>query len=213
MKRILRRNIGLKALALGLACVLWWFVGGESNVHVGFAVPLEIRNIPQDSAITNKVDRQVDVRLAGPSTLINTIQQEELSVVVDVAGRKPGRQTIPLTERSVKVPAGFRVERVYPDSIEIVLEKLVRKSVPVVPRIGGGPAIRTKIEETSVDPPSLDVVALPEEFARIKSLYTEEVVPGNPEGVYTAKARVDLADGHARIVGNPVVLVTIQFRK
>ena len=85
--------------------------------------------------------------------------------------------------------------------------------MPVVPRIGGGPAVRSRIEKTSVEPPSLEVVALPEEFSRIEPLYTEEIVPGTPEGVYSAKARVDLSEGHARIVGNPVVAVTIQFRK
>jgi len=101
MKRMFRRNLGLKALALGLAILLWWFVAGESNVHVGFAVPLEIRNIPADMAITNKVDRQVDVRLAGPPTLINGLQQNEISAVIDLSGMKEGKEIIPLTERSL----------------------------------------------------------------------------------------------------------------
>ena len=123
-----RRNLGLKALALGLSILLWWFVAGERNVQVGFAVPLEIRNIPSDMAITNKVDSQVDVRLAGPPTLINGLQQKEISAVIDLSNAKKGKEIIPLTERSIEVPAGFRVERVYPSSVEIVLEKLERKT-------------------------------------------------------------------------------------
>ncbi|HSQ53708.1 MAG TPA: CdaR family protein [Candidatus Bathyarchaeia archaeon] len=213
MKRMFRRNLGLKALALGLAILLWWFVAGESNVHVGFAVPLEIRNIPADMAITNKVDRQVDVRLAGPPTLINGLQQNEISAVIDLSGMKEGKEIIPLTERSVEVPSGLRVERIYPPSVEIVLKELVRKTLPVRARIGGTPEVRSRIEKTEVNPPSLEVEALPDELTRLKELDTEVISPDVPEGIFRAKARVNLPEGHAKIVGNPNVLVTIRFRK
>lgn len=213
MKRFLRKNMGMKGLALGLAVILWWFVAGESDVHVGFAVPLEIRNIPSGMAITNKVDRQVDVRLAGPSTLINTLQQKEISAAVDLAVAKVGRETIPLSERSVKVPAGVRVERVYPAYVMVMLEKLERKTVPVLPQIKASSKVLARIEKTEVDPPSLEVEALPDEFSRLKTLTTEEIAPETTEGVFTARARVNLPEGHAKIVGNQNVLVTIHFRK
>jgi YbbR domain-containing protein len=213
MKKLIRKNLGLKTLALGLSFLLWWFVGGESNVQVGFAVPLEIRNIPPGMALTNKVQRQVDVRLAGPSTLINTVEQNEISAVVDLSGAKPGKGILLLTERSVKAPAGFRVERVYPPSVEVVLKKLERRTVPVHPRIEGDSEVLARIVKTEVEPTSVEVEALPEELSRLKALTTEEVVPETPEGVYTARVRVNLPEGHAKIVGNQTVLVRIQFRK
>jgi YbbR domain-containing protein len=211
--RRLRKNLGLKAVALVLSVLLWWIVGGERNALVGFAVPLEIRNIPAGMALTNKVDRQVDVRIAGPSTLISGLEQKEISVEVDLSGAETGKVVIPLTERSVKIPAGFRVERVYPGSIEVVLEKLVRKTVPVHARIGGTPEIRARIVKTEVDPPSLEVEALPGELSRLKTLDTQEINPEKAEGIITSKVRVNLPEGHAKIVGNPAVLVTIEFRK
>ena len=211
--RIIRKNLGLKGLALGIAIILWWFVAGESNVQVGFAVPLEIRNIPSGMAITNKVERQVDVRLSGPSTLINALQQREISAAVDLSGAKAGRETIPLSERSVKVPSGVRVERVYPASVEVILEKLERKTVPVLPQIKASSRVRARIVKTEVDPPSLEVEALPDELSRLKTLATEEIAPETTVGVFTARARVNLPEGHAKIVGNPDVLVTIHFRK
>ena len=213
MRRIVRKNLGLKALALLLSVLLWWFVAGESNVQVGFVVPLEIRNIPPGMALTNKVDRQVEVRLAGPSTLISGLEQKDISAIIDLSDAKNGKEIIPLSERSVKIPAGFRVERVYPRSIEIVLERLERKTVPVIPQIGGSEKIRARIEKTVVDPPSLEVEALPDEISRLKALNTEEVVPETSEGLFTAKVRVNLPEGHARILGDSTVLVTIQFRK
>jgi hypothetical protein len=89
----------------------------------------------------------------------------------------------------------------------------VRRTVPVRPRIGGDSEILARIENTVAEPPSVEVEALPEEFSRLKVLTTEEVVPETPEGVFTARVRVNLPEGHAKIVGNPTVLVRIQFRK
>jgi len=211
--RRLRKNLGLKGLALVLSVLLWWIVGGERNALVGLAVPLEIRNIPAGMALTNKVERQVDVRIAGPSTLISGLEQKEISVEVDLSGAKAGKEVIPLTDRSVKIPAGFRVERVYPGSIEVVLEKLVRRTVPVLPQIGGTSKVRALIVKTEVDPPSLEVEALPRELSHLKTLATEEIIPEKAEGVFRSKVRVNLPEGHAKIVGNPNVLVTIEFRK
>ena len=213
MRRIFRKNLGLKALALVLSVLLWWFVAGESNVQVGFAVPLEIRNIPPGMALTNKVERQVEVRLAGPSTLISGLEQKDVSAVIDLSDAKSGKEIIPLSERSIKIPAGFRVDRVYPPAVEVVLEKLERKTIPVIPRIGGSGKIRARIEKTEVDPTSLEVEALPDEFERLKALTTEEIIPETSEGIFTAKVRVNLPEGHAKILGNSTVLVTIQFRK
>jgi len=213
MRRFVRKNLGLKAVALLLSILLWWFVAGESDVQVGFVVPLEIRNIPYGMALTNKVDRQVEVRLAGPPTLIGALEQKEISAVIDLSNAKNGKENIPLSERSIKIPAGFRVERVYPASVDVVLEKLARKTIPVIPQIEGPDRIRSRIEKMEVDPPSLEVEALPDELTRLKALTTEEIVPETSEGLFTAKVRVNLPEGHAKILGNSTVLVTIQFRK
>ena len=105
------------------------------------------------------------------------------------------------------------MERVYPPSVEVILEKLERRTLPVRPRIGGDSEVLERIVKTEVEPPSVEVEALPDEFSRLKDLITEEVVPETPDGVFTARVRVNLPEGHARIVGNQTVLVRIQFRK
>jgi len=207
-----RRNLGLKGLALAIAVALWWFVAGESNVQFGFTVPIEIRNVPPGMAVTNKVERLVDVRLTGPSSLIGALPQGEVTAVVDLSGARPGRTVYPLTEQSIRVPSGFRVLRIYPGSVEVALEKLERRSLPVSARIGGSPQLKSRIAKITVDPPELEVEALPDDFSRLKSLSTEELTPETPEGVFSSRVRVDLTEGHAKIVGNSTVRVTVQFR-
>lgn len=206
------RNLGLKGLALAIAVVLWWFVAGESNVQFGFSVPIELRNVPAGMAVTNKVERLVDVRLTGPSTLVGALPQNEVAAVVDLSGARPGRTVYPLTEKSIKVPSGVRVLRVYPASVEVVLDKLERRRLPVSARIAGSAQLRSRVARVTVDPPEVEVEGLPDDVSRLKSLSTEEVAPEAPEGVFSARVRVDLGDSHAKIVGNSIVRVTVQFR-
>jgi len=206
------RNLGLKGLALAISVALWWFVAGESNVQYGFSVPIELRNVPAGMAITNKVERLVDVRLTGPSTLVATVPRNEVTAVVDLSGARPGRTVYPLTEQSIKVPIGVRVLRIHPDSLEVALARLERRRLPVSARIAGDSRLKSRIARVTVDPPELEVEALPADFSRLESLSTEELSPEKPEGVFSARARVDLAEGHAKIVGNSTVRVTVQFR-
>lgn len=207
------RNPGLKLLALALAASAWWFVAGESKVLVSFTVPLEIRDVPKGLTMTNKPERQVEVRLSGPSSLISGLRPSEISASVDLSGGRAGRQHVMLDDRSVKAPTGIKVQRIFPPSIEVVLERTERRTVPVVARIARGTAGRRRIARVEVDPPAIEVEALPEEFTRIPSVSTREIAVDTDDDVYTTTVRVELREPHAKIIGDPNVRVKIRFRK
>lgn len=213
LRRIASQNLALKAVALGLAVAAWWFVAGESKVLVSFSIPLEIRNVPAGVTMTNKPEREVEVRLSGPSPLLSGLRPSEISAGVDLSAARAGRQYFTMDDRTVKVPPGIKVERIFPHSIEVVLDKTERRRVPVSARIGGGGAVRRRIAKVETDPPSVEVEALPEEFSRMPVVYTEEVVPDGTDVAYSADARVETREPHAKIVGSPSVRVKIQFRK
>ena len=213
LRRIASQNLGLKVVALVLGVAAWWFVAGESKVLVSFTVPLEIRNVPRGLTMTNKPERQVEVRLSGPSSLLSGMRPTEISAGVDLTSAREGRQSFIMDDRAVKAPPGITVQRIFPPSVEVVLTRTERRSVPVSVRIGGGAAVRRRVAKVEIDPPSVEIEALPEEFTRMPVIYTEEVAPGRTDDVYSAIARVETRETHAKIVGNPNVRVKIHFRK
>lgn len=213
LRRLASRNLGLKVVALALAVAAWWFVAGESKVLVSFTIPLEIRNVPKGLTMTNKPEREVEVRLSGPSSLLSGMRPSEISAGVDLSAARAGRQYLTLDDRAVKLPSGIKVQRIFPPSIEVILDRTERQMVAVAVRIGGGTAVRKRVAKVEIDPPSVEVEALPEEFSRMQVVYTEEVVPERTEGAYSAIARVETREPHAKIVGDPNVRVKIQFRK
>lgn len=213
LRRIASQNLGLKVVALALAVAAWWFVAGESKVLVSFTVPLEIRSLPKGLTMTNKPERQVEVRLSGASSLLSGMRPSEISAGVDLSAARAGRQYFTLDDRAVKVPPGIKVQRIFPSSIEVILDRTDRRMVAVRARIGGGAAVQRRVAKVEIDPPSVEVEALPEEFARMQVAYTEEIVPERMEGAYSVDARVETREPHAKIVGNPNVRVKFQFRK
>ncbi len=211
--RFAGRNLSLKILSLGLAIVAWWFVAGESKVLVSFNVPLEIRNVPPGLTLTNQIVRQVEIRLMGPSSLLAGFKASSISMALDLSDGKAGRQTVKFDTGTVKVPPGIVVERIFPQTMEVVLERLERRTLPVSLRIKGGKALRKRIAAVEIDPPEIEVEALPAEFSRMKVAYTEEIVPETDVDVYTTVARVELQEARARITGDRNVRVRIKFRK
>jgi hypothetical protein len=107
----------------------------------------------------------------------------------------------------------MKAQRIYPNTVEVSLERLERRTLPVVARFVGGTEARRRIFKTEIAPASLEVEALPEDFFRLKSLAAIVVIPEKGSENFSENVRVELREGHARIVGNPVVRVTIQFRK
>lgn len=213
LRRLASQNLGMKVVALALAVAAWWFVAGESKVLVSYTIPLEIRNVPKGMTVTNKAERQVEVRLSGPSSLLSGMRPSEITAAVDLTAGHAGRQYFTLDDRAVKAPPGIKVQRIYPSSIEVILDRTERRIVSVTARIGGGASVRKRIAKVEIDPPSVEIEALPEEFARMPVVYTEEVVPDRTEGAYSAIVRVETREAHAKIVGNPNVRVKIEFRK
>ena len=213
LRRLTSQNLGLKIIALALAVAAWWFVTGESKVLVSFTVPLEIRNVPKGLTMTNKPEREVEVRLSGPSSLLSGMRPSEISAGVDLTTARAGRQLFTMDDRVVKVSPGIKVQRIFPSSIEVILDRTERRVIPVSVRIGGGAAVRRRVAKVEVDPLSVEIEALPEVFTRMPVIYTEEVVPERTEGVLSVIARVETREPHAKIVGDPNMRVKIHFRK
>jgi len=193
----LSENWILKLLSLTFALVLWFFVMGERRQEIGFAVPLKLENIPQDLMVANEVPNLVDVRISGPRTLLMNLSPQDISISVDLKDLKPGLTSFKRLDEKLNIPSALKVTRLSPSFVDVKLERIKEKSVPVVAGIEGEPALGYQLGKITLNPPKTVIVGAEGELKDIREVTTEPInvtdvtesftlmVPLNYQGKYT----------------------------
>jgi YbbR domain-containing protein len=172
------RHFWLKAVAVGIATLLWVAVGGERIVERSLRAPLELQNEPEELEVVGEVPSSVDVRVRGSSAALGRMVPGDVVAVLDVSTARSGRNLFHLTPDHVSVPFGVEATYTGPTTMPLVFERQVAKSVPVVPSVEGEPAAGYAVERVTVDPEQVEVVG-PESALRDLLQATTETVALN----------------------------------
>lgn len=175
MFKLLTENWTLKLLSLIFALLLWMFIMGERRQEIGYRVPLELQNIPAGMMIANEVPSLVDVRVSGPRTLLMNISPNDISIVVDLADLKPGLTTFKRLEERLNLPSGLRVTRLSPSFIDLKLERVKQKEVPVKIALSGEPMPGYRVGSLRAIPDQVVVEGAETELKSVTEVTTEEV--------------------------------------
>ncbi len=185
-------NLGWKLISILLAFGLWFFVNaGERDTEAEFQVPLELRNIPSSLMIVSPRIDFVDLRVSGPRTLLSRIDQEQLSLPLDLSGVRPGPAVFRVMADSLDLPRGVSVVRMTPSEITLEFARVMRKKVPVHPSFSGKPPGDLRITDTKVAPEVVEIIGPADEVKTVK------VAETNP---------IDLSDATAGLLERDVTL-------
>ena len=171
-------NLGLKVLALIIALGLW--LAGQRDIERSIEVPVEVRNLPSGLMLMdNRVDFVV-LRLSGPRRLVSTFDAETLRLGLDLSAAKPGAATFPLSSSSLNIPRGVTVSRITPPLINLRIEPVLRRVLPVSVRFANKLPSAFKIASMSVKPENVAVRGPADDVRRLVLAETVpfEIEPG-----------------------------------
>ena len=130
--RTLRRNLLLKVFSVVFAVGLWTFVNlGARDAEQTLSVPIELRDVPTELVVTSPLVEAVVVRLRGPRTLLGTIDERRLRFPLNLGSVRPGTIEFKIDPEVLGLPRGVRVTRVSPIEVQIEVEKIVQRRLPV----------------------------------------------------------------------------------
>ena len=135
-------NLGLKAIALFLAVVVWFVTSAPRREAVSeraFAAPLSFIKMPREQIITTPVPDSVSVRLRGRLSDLRSLSSQNLEVTVDLSGLQAGEITITLLRQAINVPPAIEVVSIDPNKIKFRVEPLRQRAVPIRPFLVGEP--------------------------------------------------------------------------
>ena len=197
MFKLLTENWTLKLISLIFALVLWMFIMGERRLEVGYRVPLDMQNIPQGLMIANEVPSLIDVRISGPRTLLMKISPNDFGIAVDLVDLQPGLTTFKRLEERLNLPNGLRVTRLSPSFIDLKLDRIKAKQVPIKVVLSGEPLQGYQLSSIKAVPAQVAIEGAESEMKSVHQVTTEPVdltgvnagfsliVPLEHQGTYT----------------------------
>jgi len=210
LREFLFNNIGLKAIALLLALLLWLQVAGQQTVQQKLDLPVVFVNLAPEMEISNDYVRRVDVVLSSRRGTSN-LEDGSLTVRIDLRGSPPGAEkSYPLTADNISDrPSGVEVVSISPTSIRLLLENTIRKSIAVVPELVGEPAEGFQV--TKVQAPRVTIIGPQSRVQEVSEAQTEPIGITGLSSTLVRNVAVDIGEVALRIEPASVgIVVTIE---
>jgi YbbR domain-containing protein len=165
----------LKLISLAFAIVLWSFVTGESRMEVTHVVPLEYKNIPEGLMIANEVPTSVTLRISGPRALQVNLSPDDARLSVDLDGLPAGMTSFKRLEESLNLPSGLKITRISPSYVDVKLERIAERDVPVRVVLTGEPVPGFTVKSSRAVPAKVTVAGAESELKGVSEVVTEGV--------------------------------------
>lgn len=165
----------LKLISLAFAVVLWFFVMGESRMEVNHIVPLEYKSLPQELMIASEVPTSVAIRISGPRALQMNLSPGDISLAVDLTGLSAGVTSFKRLEENLNIPSGLKITRISPSYVDVKLERVRERAVPVRVVMTGEPAVGFIVKSYKTVPEKVLVAGAESELKGVSEVMTEGV--------------------------------------
>jgi YbbR domain-containing protein len=166
------QNWPAKLISVFFALILWFFVTGEQTAEVGFSIPLELKNIPKSMMVVNDVPSLVDVRINGPRTILSRLRPSDIQLSVDLKGAKKGVTTFRRLEERINIPTALKITRLSPSALDVRLEEIREKSVPIKVAFSGTPDKGFRLGKVEAIPAEVVVQGMIGELKKIREVLT-----------------------------------------
>lgn len=210
MLESLTQNWLLKVLSLIFALILWFFVMGEQKLEVGYAVPLELKNVPQGMMIANDVPSLIDVRISGPRTVLMNVKPSDISLSIDLKDLQPGVTTFKRLEERLNLPSALKVTRLSPSFVDVKLERVKDKSVPVRATFTGTLPDGFKMESMQIAPDKVKIEGAESELKDVNEVMTEPIDVSDVRENFTLMVPLDYRGKYTSLKDQQAVEVQVK---
>jgi YbbR domain-containing protein len=134
------KNIGLKIVALLLACLVWFFVSAPRREPVrerSVTAAISVVGLPSRLVITTEIPNSVSVRVRGRVSDLKALASQNLEASIDLTSLQAGEVEITLRAYSINVPDTIDVVSIAPNKFRFKIEELRQRAVSIRPYLVG----------------------------------------------------------------------------
>ncbi len=198
LQQALFKNLGLKAIALLLAGLLWFQVASQQIVQRTITRPLDIINLPAQFEISNDYPTTVDLEVRVRRNL--ALDSQAAPVVIDLRDALAEQKVVALTEANIPDrPSGMEVIRFSPPNVNLNIERTATRYVPVETHLDGEPAENFEVKGIRVQPSSVWIEGPTSAVGNVLSATTAPVDITGQSQDFTRKVDIFLEEKKARL--------------
>ena len=202
-------SILLIIAALVLLAGTGMFLFAEEE-EIVIAIPVQFEHVPPDMIPVVDTAPVLEVRLRGPSKVIQNAEDLQPSCHIDLAEVEPGPLLIRVSPDMIKVPRRVSVSGIEPASFSITIDRRGEKTVPVVPDLNQDPATGYVIGRVTATPSMVKLTGPATILEEISALRTTPIdIAGLTESTKKTVALNLNHQPHVRAKGESLVEVEI----
>ena len=139
------------------------------------SAPVRLHGLSDELVLVRSVPEEVDVQLKSFSSLTPSPEKLDIAADIDLSGVREGQATVAIRSSDFKLPSGMVIAGFSPRVIKVVVERKVRKSVPVRVTLKGAKAHGLSGYEVVSDPARVEVEGPAGQVGRVEFVGTEEI--------------------------------------
>lgn len=170
--------LGAAFLAFVFVFTAWFAVTRGKNTLINMVAPIEFINKSSEAEIAESAYDSANIQVTGSEILVNAIKEGQIRVQVDVSKAHSGLNRFELNESNVIIPAGIKMKKITPSSIEVVIDTTTTKRVPVQIDWGGKIPDGIRIADARPVPDTVLLKGRSKVLESIETIYTQKVQVG-----------------------------------
>ena len=190
---------------------VWFSLSRGLDTLVTLQVPLEYTKRDLAMEIVNTSVNTVNLELEGSGALIKSIRPDQVQVRLDLSKSKAGPNTFTIARKNISLPPGIVLKAVTPSVVDVELDVLIKKELPVQIDWAGRLPDHFILEEATVVPKTVEIIGGKRMLEEMMTLYTEKVPLNNLEVEGVITANVALNPASLKIAPGSEERVTIRY--
>jgi len=208
-----RLRVGAAALvSFSFITAIWFSLSRGLDTLTTIEVPVEYMNRNPGMEIMKASVNSVHLQLAGSGFLVKSIRPDQARVRLDLAQSVAGPNLFTITPEDISLPPGILLKGINPPVVEVTLDILVKKVLPVqVDWVGKLPEA-VLLVGARVEPPTVEVIGGQLMLEKIQTVYTEKVAVDGIQGPGETLARIALEPASLKLAPGSPDRVTVSYQ-
>ena len=190
---------------------VWFSVSKGVDTLATLETPVVYMNRDPAMEIIRTSSNTVSLELGGSGALIKSIKPDQIQVKLDLSKSKIGPNSFTITRESISLPPGIILKGVTPPVVDVELDVLIKKELPVqVDWVGKLPE-RFILADATITPQTVMIIGGKRMLEKMATIYTEKVPLNDLEGEGTISVNLALNPASLKIAPNSKEKVTITY--